>query len=159
MPILKEGKPGISYIQQKEDMTCAIIAMLNAKRFYGFDTPTYGDEEFEKLIDIGRARYGSTICHEEVAQAIGVTRKVVAREAAHSHFPFTFGCWPPKMRLHCVLAIGGTKDAWTLVNYRGPFGSVIESIKVKDLEIIDCWDEVKNQDFRQFHQILLTDRP
>ena len=153
MPILKSGKPGIPYIQQQMDYTCSIISLLNAKRFYGFNTPTYGDDEFEELIDIAAARNGSTIHIRKVAEKIGVKRKIIPRASAHLHFPFTFSCWPPKMRIHSVLAIGGTKHCWTLVNYRGPNGPVVEVVKVNDLEIIGYTDEQSDQDFRQFHQI------
>jgi hypothetical protein len=147
----------IEFIQQKHDSTCAIISLLNAKRFYGYDTPAYGDTEFEYLIDLARARYGSAIDVESVARHLGLNRQPIPRAGAHFHFPFTFACFPPKLRCHDVLAIAGDSATWQVVNYRGPYGPVVDWVTVKDLQIVPTWQDC-DHDFRKFWHITIGEQ-
>ena len=143
----------MKYIRQQRDSTCAIVALLNAKRFYGLSTPLPKSSEYEKLIDMAVCRNGAAIHIDKVAGHLGLRRVSIPREDAHKYFPFIFPCYPPKLPLHAVLAIGGTKDVWTVVNYRSYRGPTVESVVVSDLDIITLPKGSENQAFRQFWHI------
>ena len=142
------------FIQQKRDFACAIISLLNAKRFYGYDTPSYGDKEFDYLVHISGAQFGAAIHIDTVAQYLGLTRVTIPRVLAHLHFPFTFACYPPRLPCHDVLAISGSKSTWKVVNYHGPHGSVVCKKRIKDLNIVKTWFGCDHK-FRQFWHISL----
>ncbi len=120
---------------------------MNAKRFYGQETCTYGDDEFEKLIDLGRARHGAAIGVASIARYLGIKRTVTSRD--DPVFPFTFACFPPNLACHAVLAISGDKEFWEVVNYYGPYGPVVDRIKISQLDIVSTWPGC-DHGFRQF---------
>ena len=145
-----------SFIQQRNDSLCALLALLNAKRFYGLSTPTYGDDEFEKLIDLANARHGTALCLDNVARYLGLWRIPLQRSDAAKCFPFTFGFWPPDLRSHCALAIGGTSSRWKVVNYyrKGP---LVDWVDVGNIEFTpDCWSDEWNCTSQRCHHIIVS---
>ncbi len=143
----------MKYIRQQRDSSCAIVALLNAKRFYGLSTCLPGSFEYEKLIDMAACRAGAAIHIDKAAEYLGLKRTRIPRGDAHEHFPFSFACYPPKMTLHAILAIGGMKDIWTVVNYRIYRGPTVESVKVSDLDLLSLPQGSEDQAFRQFWHV------
>lgn len=138
------------YIQQGEDSTCSLIALLNAKRYYGFDTCTYGDDEFERLVDMAACRYGSAIHITEVADYLHLNRITI--DQSDLRLPFTFSCFPPDRRLHCVLCIDISPEKWHLVNY-WKCGPVMDWVSVSDIDFVAIPLGCEDQDFRKFHHL------
>lgn len=143
----------MKYIRQQRDSSCVIVALLNAKRYYRLSTCLPGSFEYEKLIDMAVCRAGAAIHIDKVAEYLGLRRTRILRKDAYKHFPFTFACFPPKMTLHAVLAVGGMKDIWTVVNYRAYRGSTVESVRVSDLDLLTLPRGSEDQAFRQFWHI------
>lgn len=142
--------------QRKNDSYCAVISLLNAKRYYGFSTPTYGDEEFDVLMELAKAKSGPAINVLGAARCLGLDIKSVSRTSAHRHFPFSFACWPPNAGLHNVLAIGGSEKCWTVVNYRSHKGPTVETIPVEKFNFLPIPEGTEDQVFRQFRHIFIA---
>ncbi len=147
----------MDWIQQRNDSYCGLISLLNARIYYGLVAPTYGEIEFEKLIDLGRCRYGSVLEIDKVADRLELKRVIISRNEAEHHFPFEFSSFPPARRSHSALAIGGNKDKWIVINYWCGRGPVVDELTKSDIEFIPVPLGAAGQDFRRFHHIRAID--
>ena len=109
---------------------CQIVAMCNALRWHGRDSPSHPSEEWEELVDLGGARDGPVIATERLATRLGLCMEEVAVE--EQPFPAMLTCWNPEVgsALHCVLVIGWRNARARVVNYRG--GPLVETLRLSN---------------------------
>ena len=126
------------YILQRRGSCCGLIALLNAARFHGLDTPAPSDKEYGALVDMARCRHGSALDYGKAAVAEHLGLRIVPMTEATEIFPFTTRVVNPEPRgmyLHETLVIGIDGEAFILVNYRWKGGPVVERVRSFDIEM------------------------
>ncbi len=118
------------YILQKGGSCCALIALLNALRFFGRPTSEPDSDGWDELVDLAACRHGSALgIDEKVCPHLGLERTRIRPEDAVLLAPAQLTVVNPGrgMHLHGVLVIGGNWPALTMVNYRWWAGPVVET--------------------------------
>jgi len=146
------AEPVTDYLLQGEDggSCCALIALLNARRYYGEPSPEVGVAEWEALVDIIGCRYGSAIAIERAADTLGLEMVPIRVGLASSRPPAMLTVFNPEdggFSLHSVLAIGGCFEGKIrLVNYRWVKGPVVEDVPWESIGLPskgnpnrECW--------------------
>jgi len=133
-----------AYQLQKGGSCCALIALLNARRFYGLKAPRIGSKRYEKLVDEAKCRHGSVIGADHVAQLLGIRRHRVfvgPKTFAQNLMLGTpvlltvLNPEPKGMTLHSTLVIAAAGMDLTLVNYHWINGPVVEQIRWQNLPL------------------------
>lgn len=128
-----------AYQLQKTGSCCALIALLNARRFYGLKAPRIGSKRYEKLVDEAKCRHGSTIGADRVAALLSLRRHrvFVGPKTFAQNLPVMLTVLNPEpkgMTLHSALVVDVAGMTLTLVNYRTS-GPVVEKIRWQDLPL------------------------
>lgn len=124
----------VEYIGQGPYADCTIVAMCNALLFHGRSPPSHPSDEWERLVDLGGARYGPVINPEPVAEHLGLAmQKTGWRKKL---LPLMLSVWNPEIgsALHNVLVIAWEGPRATVVNYRTETGPLIETLEVSSEE-------------------------
>ncbi len=121
-----------TYLEQGPYADCVIVAMCNALRWHGLDSPEHPSKEWEALVDIGGARHGAVISPEAVAQHLGLIMKRTGMK--RKLLPLMLSVWNPDIgtALHVVLVVAWTNAGATVVNYRGTAGPLVETLELSN---------------------------
>ena len=119
---------GIRYQDSQLYSECQLISVLNAAYFLG--EKTVNKEEYDRLIDMVGARYGSAISIERSykylrVEFIDIKPDIdMMRNAIGQGYPIGFGVWTQKHGLHSVTAIEVEHD-----NSRGYYKFRVPNLK------------------------------
>jgi len=102
----------MNYRKQKYS-ACQLISAINARIYLGEND--VADDEFERLVDIAKCRYGSAIniieCHPILGlYSINGPLKNMPLEWVKNHLPVEIGYSDPKFGFHSALIIGAEGD-------------------------------------------------
>jgi hypothetical protein len=125
---------------RKGGSCCSLLALLNARRFFGIRSPRIGSRKWEKLVDEIRCRHGGAICVDEVATTLGLKRCQirVGLKTFTKSLPVMLTVLNPERTgctLHSVLVTDIDRDIVNLVNFHWLSGPVIETIRWRDIPI------------------------
>lgn len=104
--------------------------------------------EWEALVDLGKARHGTMICTDRVAERLGLKRTQIPVETLPDNLPAELTVWNPDIgsALHSTLVVSAQKSSWTMVNFRWKTGPVVETIDLSQVDMPDpgnpnrrCW--------------------
>jgi hypothetical protein len=122
--------------QRPEDgSSCYLVALCNARRYYGLRAPLSGSKRFWELREAAGCIAGSCIHRQLLARELGLRRYRIKPESAWRRIPSILSVFSPTVGFHAVLAIGGTPKQLTLVNYRSYRGPTIEVVRWADLDM------------------------
>ena len=109
---------------------CVPIAICNALRFLGLQTPRPGTKRWEAVVDVAGCRHGGTCNEHGVAQLLGAKLVRVARKNLAKHLPALVSVWNPEVghSTHAVAVIAADTAGCTAVNYRVEGGPLVERL-------------------------------
>ena len=100
---------------------CQVIALLNALRFWGYNTCAPGSTAFEHLADLARCRYGPPLRIHRIHAALGLQAEIIAPrralvlEALRDEDVVTLDVWSKHYGLHTVLLTEVSRGRFTVV--------------------------------------------
>lgn len=130
----ERGEP--PFILQKRGASCTLVALCNALRFFGKDSPEMYTDEFNYYRRIGGGMWGPIAKPVDAAEAMGLSLEVFeTRTDANLPYPCILTCpCPEGFFMHSVLALReGMHDDVQLVNYRWVKGPVLETVSWTEL--------------------------
>lgn len=121
----------MTYIKQteKEAGHCWLIAVLNALRSMGHQTPEPGQPEYSHLVGTGRCGFGPAMEPWAIQHALGFKmRGMFPDEDSRFNLPVLVNHWTPKIGFHTS----------TIIEHRGAFMEVanLEGWHRETLEIV-----------------------
>lgn len=118
---------------KKGGCSCALVALINAARYYGLKTTHIGTKRWEELVDISACRYGAAIHTDAAAKELGLRRhKIrVGFNTIRNNLPVMLDVLNPHggTTLHAVLAIKAENNMLDLVNYHWIKGPTVETVR------------------------------
>lgn len=108
----------MNYRKQKY-AACKLISAINARIYLGRDDVT--EDEFERLVDIAKCRYGAAINIFECYPILGLSYtdgplKDMPLEWVKNHLPVEIGYNDPKFGFHSALIVGVEDDEVLAIN-------------------------------------------
>lgn len=124
------------YIQEQSYCECQLVSAINAHIFYGGDK--IQGEEYQRLVDLVKARYGSALSIEKAHEYLNIERKPLSiltfdilRACLEIGLPVELSVFPPKASYHSILAVAVVKDVIEVTNlYQGKYLKWIELKKM-----------------------------
>ncbi len=121
---------------------CQLFSLINALRYYGYDTPTPGTPDWEHLIEVSGCEYGEVANFRAAASALGLgvfaipLPRGASLRAALEHVPAALTVLNPHegVAFHNVLLIGGDVHRALLVNYHWLTGPVVEAVPWEEID-------------------------
>lgn len=116
-------------LQRNEPWCCDLFALVNALRFYGFETPKPGTKEWRSLVRRIGCEHGTAVSTERTAHYLGLFMYKIQFRQVPTHVPALVVFKNPEVgcSLHSALVVDTDKDGWELVNYRCS-GPVVERV-------------------------------
>ena len=123
------------FMTQGKDSCCALVAVLNAARYWGVCTPEVGSDGWQELVDLAKCSAGPALGYglTKVADIFGleISRISVFETTLHAKLPVMANVINPEPKgggLHTILIVGFQNGTPILVNYRGLYGNVVEVV-------------------------------
>lgn len=128
-----------SYLLQTKEKGysgCFLISLLNARIYYGHPyIDSLDDPLWEKMVDKYGCRYGGCIRRPQIVKDLKLRIKKVDRDDIPNNLPVAITSFT-KVGFHHSLVIDVKNDNWTIVNYNGYKGKLIEIVNKKDIDFI-----------------------
>lgn len=129
----------MKYLQQHEGTHCFILALCNALRYFGKNSPEPRTEEYEYLIDLGGARNGACIHKKEVADYLGLNFELIdPDEITKENLPIILTAKMPEHGArHASLIIDVDENYLQIVNYNTYHGDVVMWVEKNSVKQTD----------------------
>jgi hypothetical protein len=142
------------YLRQGPDdgPTCWLFALCNAARFFNLGTPIPGSDQWDELRDVGAFIPHQQLKLDDVAEHLGLRLAAIYDEPLWRRLPVIVtvhapGAIQPTLGLreyffHFTLAIGGTKDALTFINYNREYGPIAHVVATEHVHLTSSDDKI-----------------
>jgi len=103
------------YLNSQKYLECQLVTIINAAIHLGEQPVSPDSEEYERIVDIGCARYGAAIRPEYVMDYLRIEAFNTdpcwenLQRNIYAGFPVEYGVHHPKVGFHSVLVIGCTE--------------------------------------------------
>lgn len=124
-------------LQGPGNACCMVVALMNAARFFGRETPGLFGPSWERLRYIAGCLHGSATRPGAVAAELGLRRRWIRWDEVQHNLPVILELKNPEPEggfCHATLVIASTGDEATVVNYHFVSGPVVETVPWVELQ-------------------------
>ena len=108
------------YIHKQKYSECQLVSALNALIFFGKEICNIGSKEYEELVDIVCARYGSALRIKRAYKRLGLRYRkgLLGLKWIENNLPVAIDVWYKKLGWHQILIIKVKKNMCYTANFK-----------------------------------------